>query len=217
MNEKVDDSFLAKMFKASVGKNAVNYLQQLKKRQLKFAPDHSNLGWVNHDEPNTVYLNSLYKEADQNKPIASRALETGLHEMFHSQDLLNSRKIGELGMSDEAKYLLGSELAKDINNPWNPGYNPYNESLTRLREEDMWLPQGESILNDPRVQKYIDKAWNRSKYNHAFMEDANRPKAKKAFTKALEYGLYPEQRWFEEREPTIKERISDKIKQIFSK
>lgn len=213
-----DESMLEKMFRAAAGKNAINYISQLQKRKLQYQPHNENLGWVNSDEPNTLTLNSIYKESNEGKRnIAPRALSTALHEMFHSQDFMNGRKIGQLGMPDEAVYLMGSEMAKDTAGKWNPGYSPYSESLTRLRTDDMFLPQGESILNDPVVQKYIDKAWERSKYNSSFTDEANKPKAKKAFIKALEYGLYPEQRWLEPREPTIKESVSDWIDKILGK
>jgi hypothetical protein len=208
--------FLEKMLKGTPGTNAANFVQQLLKRNIEMAPDRENLGWVNSDEPNKIYLNSIYKDAEKGH-VAGRALSTALHEMFHDQDNVNTRKIGELGSSDEAKHLLGNEMSRDKNGPWNPGYSVYNESLTRLRQDDMKLPQGESILNDPRVQKYIDAAFNNSRFNSAFHEGATRPQRRKDFVKALEMGLYPEQRWIEPREPTISERISDKIKEIFSK
>ncbi len=211
-----DKAFLAKMLKGTVGTNASNFVQQLLKRNIKYQPDRENLGWVFPDEPNNVYLNSIYKEVEKG-PVAGRALSTALHEMFHDQDHTNVRRIGELGSSDEAKHLMGNEMARDLNSKWNPGYSPYSESLTRLRQEDMTLPQGESILNDPKVQKYIDAAFQKSRFDTAFHEKATQPQRRKNFVKALEMGLYPEQRWIEPREPTISERISDKIKEIFSK
>jgi hypothetical protein len=218
------EDFLEKMFASSAGTNAVNFLQQLQKRDIQFKPDRENLGWVEAAKPNTININDLYNPPNlaatpsmiTNNP--RMALSTALHEMFHSQDMMGGRTVGEWGAVDEAKHLLGIQMATDEKSPWTPDYSPYNESLTRLRQEDMQLPQGQSILKDPRVQKYIDKAFHLSRYNSSFFEEATKPQRKKDFTKALEMGLYPEQRWIEPREPTVKEQISDawdKLKDVF--
>lgn len=218
MTEDIDPSFLASMFRASVGTNAANYLDQLQKRKLQFSNDPTSLGWVDHSAPNTVNLNALYKTSDEGRrPIAPRALGTALHEMFHSQDLMNGRTIGEYGAVDEAKHLLSNELSKDPNAPWNPGYSPYTEGITRLREDDMKLPQGESILNDPRVQKYLNDAFQKSRYNDILSKEETRPTRFEAFKKAVQTGMYPEQRWIEPREPTIKESLQDWINKLLNR
>lgn len=217
------DDFLQRMFAASEGKNAANFMQQLAKRNIAFKPDRENLGWVNSDEPNTINLNDLYNPAGK---IASpqmltnnprKALDTALHEMFHSQDFLNSRPIGQYNRRvDGAVHEFTSELAKQgvtKGNRWTPDYSPYTESKTRLRQEDMQLPQGQSILDKREVQSIIEDAY--TKYHRPGWPGEP---TLEGYKKGIQQAMYPEQRWIEPREPTIKEQISDswdKFKDIF--
>lgn len=217
------EDFLEKMFASSTGTNAVNFLQQLQKRDIQFKPDRENLGWVEAAKPNTININDLYNPPNlaatpsmiTNNP--RMALSTALHEMFHSQDYMKGRSVGEYNPRvDGALHEFTSALMKQgttTGNRWTPDYSPYTESITRLRQEDMQLPQGKSILDKSEVNSIIEDAYNK---NHASrILDST---TFKGYKKGIEQGMYPEQRWIEPRDPTVKEQISDawdKLKDVF--